>query len=369
MTAVTRADEIIAAFEDPVPGAALPGVPEPSAGSPAPPPPHSAPASSAPPEAQPAATETRRERTGTTEGAQPAPSVEPASEAEPTARAEDAGDGSGAAHATVSSASPYPTGAHDGLPQLARTAAGAWLKAAGWTAGTSLRVSGGLRRLALDPNGAQEVIEEVTRELREVARDFLGVTELAEEVHEMAPLLSTGLLKAGTSSPEALRAQGEQLLREAADVGFDEGAHPAFARILTELSPDEARILRLLFLEGPQPLVDVRATNLIGSGSQLIARSLNMLGPKAGLRQHDRVPVYLANLQRVNLIELSRDPLDSLVDYQVLEAQPATLAVLHNTVRARVDRHSIHLTPLGTEFCRVCLPVGRPALPPPSSRV
>ena len=257
--------------------------------------------------------------------------------------------------------------AHESLPQLARTAAGAWLRAAGWTAGTSLRVSSQLRRIAVDPAAAQEAIEEMTREVREVARDFLGVTELESEVREMAPLLSTGLLRAGSSSPEALRAQGEQLLRDAADVGFDEGAHPAFARILTELSPDEARILRLLALEGAQPMVDVRAANLIGNGSQLIAQSLNMLGSKAGLRQRERVPVYLANLVRVNLIVLSEDPLDTPVEYQVLEAQPDILAVLHTTARAKVIRRSVLLTPLGQEFCEVCLPINLPALPPARS--
>ncbi|HET9074350.1 MAG TPA: Abi-alpha family protein [Solirubrobacteraceae bacterium] len=250
---------------------------------------------------------------------------------------------------------------------MARAAAGAWLKAAGWTAGTSLRVSHQLRKLAVDPNAAQDVIDEVTREVREVARDFLGISELESEVREMAPLLSTGLLKAGSSSPAALRAQGEQLLREAADVGFNESAHPAFARILTELSPDEARILRLLAIEGAQPMVDVRAANLIGSGSQLVAQSLNMLGPKAGLRQRDRVPVYLANLVRVNLIVLSEDSLDSPIEYQVLEAQPEILGVLHDTARAKVVRRSVLLTPLGREFCEICLPITLPALPPPAA--
>jgi hypothetical protein len=250
---------------------------------------------------------------------------------------------------------------HESLPQVARAAAGAWLKAAGWTAGTSMRVSAQLRKLAGDPNAAQEVIDEVTREVREVARDFLGITQLAEEVQEMAPLLSTGLLRAGSASPDALRAQGEQLLAEAADVGFDESAHPAFARILTELSPDEARILRLLAIEGAQPMVDVRAAHLIGSGSQLIASSLNMLGPMAGLRLRERIPVYLENLVRVNLIVLSQDPVGSPVSYQVLEAQPDVLAVLHDTARARVIRRSILLTALGREFCAVCLVTAPPA--------
>jgi hypothetical protein len=258
-----------------------------------------------------------------------------------------------------------PRSHHDTLPEKARAAAGTWLKAAGWTAGTSLRVTGQIRKVATDPGAAQEIIDEMTREVREVARDFLGITELDGQVQEMAPLLSSGLLKAGGSSREALRAQGEALLRQAADVGFDESAHPAFARILTELSPDEARILRLLAIEGAQPMVDVRASHLIGNGSQLIAQSLNMLGPKAGLRQRDRVPVYLTNLVRLSLVVLADDPLERPAEYQVLEAQPEVLATLRDTVRAKTIRRSVLLTPLGQEFCEVCLPVKLPALPPP----
>ncbi len=78
----------------------------------------------------------------------------------------------------------------------------------------------------------------------------------------------------------SLRAQGAELLRQAADVSADDSTHPAFARILTELAPDEARILRVLMLEGPQPLVDVRATQ--PDRRRLAARRA---GP-----EHDRPP-------------------------------------------------------------------------------
>src|SRR6059058_1457923 len=60
------------------------------------------------------------------------------------------------------------------------------------------------------------------------------------------------------SSAAALRARGEELLRRSADVDFEEDTHPAYARILSQLAPDEARILRLLAAQGPQPSVDVR---------------------------------------------------------------------------------------------------------------
>ena len=56
----------------------------------------------------------------------------------------------------------------------------------------------------------------------------------------------------------SLRERGAELLRQSADVRYQEDAHPAYERILENLAPDEARILRLLALEGPQPAVDVR---------------------------------------------------------------------------------------------------------------
>jgi hypothetical protein len=51
----------------------------------------------------------------------------------------------------------------------------------------------------------------------------------------------------GERARRSLRQRGEELLRRSADVNFDEEAHPAYIRILDDLSPDEARILRLLY--------------------------------------------------------------------------------------------------------------------------
>ncbi len=103
-------------------------------------------------------------------------------------------------------------------------------------------------------------------------------------------------------------------------------------------------------------MVDVRATNLIGVGSQLVAPGLNMIGPQAGLRRQNRVPSYLDNLQRLGLVLFSDEPLEDAITYQVLEAQPDVLAAIKQTARARTVRRSIRLTPFGHDFCLVCLP-------------
>ena len=67
---------------------------------------------------------------------------------------------------------------------------------------------------------------------------------------------------------------------------------------------------------------------------------------------------YLDNLNRLGLIWFSREALDDIQRYQVLEAQPEVIDPLRDAGRARTVRRSIQLTPFGEDFCEVCLPLG-----------
>jgi hypothetical protein len=251
----------------------------------------------------------------------------------------------------------------EALPAVVRVAGFMWLRAAAWGVGTSLRASARLARAATDPDAAADLYHDMTSGLRTYAREFLGISDIDDRVKQLTPLAGSTMRRNGSRPELALRAQGEELLRQAADVTFEEGAHPAYARILTELAPDEARILRLLATEGPQPIVDVRAGNLIGVGSQLIAPGLNMIGPAAGVRRRDRVPAYLNNLARLGLIHMSGEPVGDPAAYQVLEAQPDVMHTIKETTRAKTIHKSVELTPFGEDFCEVCLPLERSALP------
>jgi Abortive infection alpha len=256
----------------------------------------------------------------------------------------------------------------EALPALARVAAGMWLRAAAWGVGTSLRAGARLAQAATDPNAALDLYTDASGGFRSYAREFLGITEIDDRVKLLAPLAGSTLRSRNGDGPDVdLRAQGAELLRQAADVDFDEGAHPSYARILTELAPDEARILRLLALDGAQPVVDVRAANLIGLGSQLIAPALNMIGAQAGVRHRERVPAYLSNLSRLGLIFLSEEPIGDPSAYQVLEAQPEVLGLMKETTRAKSIHRSVHLTPFGADFCETVLPLDVPGLPSGSS--
>jgi Abortive infection alpha len=240
-----------------------------------------------------------------------------------------------------------------GAPALARAAGGVWWRATKWGVASSARAGLRLARAAAGVGGdryAGRAVDDVVRELRGYARDLLGITDLEERVGHLAP--ETPRL------PErvALRARGARLLRASAELDGDDPVHPAYARILTELAADEARILRLLASEGARAAIDVRAANLIGVGSQLVAGGFSMIGPEAGCRHRERVPAHLNNLERLGLIWFSQEPIDDPVAYQVLQAQPEVMDAMRRASRARTVQRSIQLTPFGEDFCAICLP-------------
>ena len=128
--------------------------------------------------------------------------------------------------------------------------------------------------------------------------------------------------------------------------------------MLTELAPDEARILRLIATEGPQPAVDVRAGFAFVPGSRLVAQGFSMIGAEAGCRFVDQVPAYLSNLNRLGLVWFSREPVRDRERYQVLEVQPEVMEALKQAGRfSHVVRRSLRMTPLGEDFCQVALPL------------
>ena len=250
-----------------------------------------------------------------------------------------------------------PEEGHDGveaLPGLARLAATAWWRTAGWAIGTSAEAGRRVAEVVLAPHKAPRLAADVRDAARTTLHRALEFVDLAEpddsqDRPDRAPA-SNG------AAPQTLRDQGAELLRLSRDVHYEEAAHPAYSRILSELAPDEGRILQLLLLKGPQPAVDVRTGGPIGIvSSRLLAPGLTMIGARAGCRYVERTPSYLHNLFRLGMVWFSRETLQDPAPYQVLEAQPDVLSAIHSVKFAKLVRRSIHLTPFGEDFCRVSL--------------
>ena len=246
-----------------------------------------------------------------------------------------------------------PASALEAAPGLARIAAGAWLRTAGWTAGKALRASRRVADVAVGRESAVDLARDAQAEVVGIAQRVLGVSELEQRLG--------GALSRPDENDEdpdvALRRRGHELLERSSELVDQGDTHPAYARILCELSPDEARILRLLATKGPQPAVDVRTWRPLDVGSSVVAPGLTMIGEHAGIRHRDRLPAYLSNLFRLGLIWFSRECLDDPTPYQVLEAQPDVIEAVRDAGRARIVRRSINLTPFGGHFCSQVLPL------------
>ncbi len=230
----------------------------------------------------------------------------------------------------------------DAIEALARLALSAWWRTTGWAMRSSLTL----------PRQALERAAAAVQPPPEDAKP----SPPAPAANGPQPPSEPSPAQNGSVSARTLREEGERLLHRSRDVRYEIEGHPAYERILSELAPDEGRVLRLLLLQGPQPSVDIRTGGPIGLvRSRLVAPGLSMIGARAGCRYVDRVPSYLNNLFRLGLVWFSRETLRDPLPYQVLEAQPEVLEAIHSVRQAKVVRRSIHLTPFGEDFCRVCL--------------
>jgi hypothetical protein len=226
---------------------------------------------------------------------------------------------------------------------LLRIAANSGLSTAQWLLNTTVQTGSRVVRGLAAGEPPARIASEVGADLRSVARETLGIQEPQQPAKH--------------PSTEDLRARGAELLRRSADVHFVEDIHPAYERILGELTPDEARILRLLAKEGPQPMVDVRTSRPLGIGSELIEAALSMVGRQAGVRNLSRTNAYLNNLFRLGLVWFSPEEVDP-ARYQVVEVQPEVQAAMARAGRApKTVRRSVHLTPFGEDFVEACLPL------------
>lgn len=257
-------------------------------------------------------------------------------------------------------------GAAEALPGVARIAGTAWLRSASWVAGSSARSARNLARAMTDPKAAGDLVRGVATDLADATKAISSVaTAISQGVPVPVALFEASVTLTSVMTPSetpkserelTLRERGEELLRKSRDVWSDDEAHPAYARILEEVAPDEARILMLLLRGGPQPSVDVRTGGPVGMvSSSLLSAGLTMIGPRAGVRYLDEVPAYLNNLFRLGLVWFSREQLEDPLEYQVVEAQPDVLEAMHSVRFAKVVRRSIHLTPFGVDFCKTCL--------------
>lgn len=218
-----------------------------------------------------------------------------------------------------------------------------------------------------------EVAEQLRRSLAEplqalldvpgVVRDTTGLPiprQALDTANVMRTLVAPDVDDA--TDAELVRRRFDELLERSSRVGDDPGL-PAFLEVVAQLTPDEARILRLLADRGPAPVVDLEAVSLVGRGTRVVLPRRTMVAERAGCAAPDEVDTYLANLVRLGIVEVRDVDLEGHEDYQLIVGTEAYRRVARRyredrLWRPRGRRRSLHLTTFGDRFVTIC--TGRP---------
>jgi hypothetical protein len=167
-----------------------------------------------------------------------------------------------------------------------------------------------------------------------------------------------------TGSEESLSDLYANLLATSMDKETATTAHPAFAEIIKQLTPDEARIIALFPSDPFMPLIDIkRRVKTADSGGAYYTMLVNHshLGNMAGCEHLDLVPAYLDNLVRLGLAEIpSGQSYISPGIYESLENSATAKSFKESIERSRENtcefgRKFLEITALGKQFAKVCV--------------
>jgi len=230
--------------------------------------------------------------------------------------------------------------------------------------GEGLRIAAKAVNVALAPLKVMiwgyEKIEEfvVTR----VAEKLEGVP--AERIRPPDPHVAGPLLEGlrFTGHEKTLREMYGNLLATALDSASARAAHPAFVDIIGNMSPDEARICRVLATTDSVPLIDLRYMKEGEKEYQVWAENVTFLGKEAGCFCPDLACEYVNNLVRLGLVEVwSGTHIIGEGIYEEFEK-------LEEVGRARekveaaglkgkvvVVKKVLHVTKLGRQFMNACV--------------
>jgi hypothetical protein len=218
-----------------------------------------------------------------------------------------------------------------------------------------------------------------------IAKQLPGVSAIEQQAQrlrqaaaaEMFRLLEVPQNLFGTASPEEqrvmmlvqnagtdaapLRTAMTELLERSADTSHAKSRDYLFGTIVSQLVPDEARILAALAAGDGFAVVDVVAKQVGRSTTRTLLSNASTIGKAAGISLPMNTPTYLTRLRGFGLIEFGR-PGDGLsAQFDVLTADPAVAAVRAAAERSKhgstkLIRKSVTLSAFGAEFWAACAP-------------
>ena len=237
-------------------------------------------------------------------------------------------------------------------------------KAAAPAARSLVAMGSEVARTVGDAEGVEWARQQVARGLRDLltadmdGEQLLRATDPTVMARAVLALLGGEERLAPMPTPdEQIRQRFCALLTpDAPDV---EGMTPALLTIISQLSPDEARILRHLDTDDRAPVLGVLAGTMTRRTGPVVAEHLTMLTERAGGDHPERGPEYVGNLLRLGLCAIEDEAPVGHPDIDLITAgsafQDAIAAVRERGGRPRVRTRTLRLTALGRQLVAIAL--------------
>lgn len=169
-----------------------------------------------------------------------------------------------------------------------------------------------------------------------------------------------GLQTAG-SEPK-LREMFTRLLTTSMDSMNVQNSHPAFAEIIRQLTPDEAKILKVLGNSGDYPLLDVLVD--WDSPNNIVIRNATLLGKKSHVQYPEMTSTYIDNICRVGITAIMRgeaqdnylrEHYEQLLNSSMIENAKHPWIVRHPNMKFINQKKHLRITDFGNLFLKTCV--------------
>jgi hypothetical protein len=142
-------------------------------------------------------------------------------------------------------------------------------------------------------------------------------------------------------------------------------AHPGFVEIIRNLTSDEACIIDHLNDVRVIPVIDIKKVMIDKQSEMRLNTLVSTIAVDADCEHHDLAESYLANLERIGIVEIPRDVhlTDENIYDRILNAPPVKekLKLLShggNEYRGEVTKYYAKLSVYGLQFSMSCIGAG-----------
>ena len=213
----------------------------------------------------------------------------------------------------------------------------------------------GARTVEREAQRLQHVAVSEARRFLQMPQTFPGVVNKPVEERAVA------YLRNANPGAAPLRSAMSELLERSVESSRTDSRDYLFGTIISQLVPDEARILAAL-ADGTRFAAGDVVQRLRRNKSRVVLANASSVGRQAGLRTPDSTSTYLTRLLNFGLVDFAPEDEKLAVDYDILSSDHVVQRAREEARGSRLERKTLQLSPFGREFWQATDP-SRPALP------